>query len=91
MNAVPGDLHLAHAELEAAHDGALLPLLVLRVRGVAVLVRRLGVAVDDLELADDEDDGPERPRARRRALEELSRQAHGHVDDEVDDPVASPR
>ena len=52
-----------------------------------MLVRRLGLAVDDLELADDEDDGAERPRARRGSFEELTREAHGHVDDEVDDPV----
>ncbi len=52
-----------------------------------LLVLRLGLAVDDLELADDEDDRRELPRVRRRALEQLGRDAHRHVDHEVHDAV----
>src|SRR5271165_6683459 len=75
------------AELESAHDRLLLSLLVLCVRGLAELVVRFGVPVDDLEFADDENDVSERRRARRRSFEDAFRQAHGHVDDEMNDTV----
>ena len=75
------------AELQAPHDGLLLALLVLGVGRVSELVVGLGVPVDDLELADDEDDVPEGGGAGRRTVQDPLGQADRHVDDEVDDPV----
>src|SRR5262245_61185204 len=80
-------LELAHTELQAAHDGLLLPFLVFCMRCFALLVGRFGLAVDDLKLADDEDHGPKCPRRRWRPLEQLSRKPHGHVDDIVNDAI----
>ena len=66
----------------------LLALLVPGVAGFAELVGGLGLPVDELELAEHEDDRTRAPRAWAGASSmSLRRQPHRQVDDEMNDPV----
>ena len=78
---------LIGADLEPAHDRLLLPILVRGVAGFAELVRCSVSRSMIWNSVCTKTTGPSARAAAGASVEHLARQAHRHVDHEVDDPV----